>query len=86
LVEVSAQFAKGHCVFGEQTLRYRRGVVGGGISQDGRALPRRMSSPALQVLDERRRPKEPSKRAVALVKALYFAKCLVSGKFADDVE
>jgi hypothetical protein len=45
-----------------------------------------MSSPALQVLDERRRPKEPSKRAVALVKALYFAKCLVSGKFADDVE
>lgn len=86
MVEVSAQFAKGHRVFGEQTLRYRRGVVGGGISQDGRALPRRMSSPALQVLDERRRPKEPSKRAVALVKALYFAKCLVSGKFADDVE
>jgi hypothetical protein len=45
-----------------------------------------MSSPVLQVLDERRHPKEPSKRVVALVNALCLAKYLVSGKFADDGE
>jgi hypothetical protein len=86
LVEVSAQVAKDHRVFDEQTLRNRRGVVGGGISREGSALPRRMSSPVLRVVDEQRRAKQPSERVVALVNALCFAKYLVSSKFADDGE
>jgi hypothetical protein len=86
LVEVSAQFAKGHRVFEEHTLRNGRGLVAGGSPRGGRALPRQMSSPVLQVVDEQRRPKQPSERVVALVYALCFAKYLVSGMFADDGE